>query len=531
MPSLKELDDPKKYPPLDPARFDISHDVPVFDEHCDEEPLRDEVTGDIILDEQGNPKTRQIRYSRDVLESIAENLNRRIRDTADYTALSIEHTPTPEQRANGIKGQEVVGFAGPYYVAPWGKENPRPTIYARNWATFKEDTAKASKYPRRSVELWAERNIHDRYFDPISLLGAVTPRRDLGLHYSRVNEGRPVPVYRYDACFASGTNTFMPSAGDDAKKKRYENHETPETDAMSIDESDIQRITEAVMQSAPMQWVAQQMAAEQAKGTPTEAAAPPAPEAGAPGAAPPAADPAAPAAPPAHKPHTPPPGHEAPGASQPGKDAPDAAPPGVPKKRFEKSDEQSAPVAGEAIADEPTLEDAAALVAEATGTAAAEPEPELETVGAAPPVWNYSREQADKIRYAQIERENRTMRAELDKANKLAEQARSEARFVKRYSQVESLAQEFLLDPERELQRAEVMDDAQWEDHLGAIKQYRRNPVGRAPLPVAEAEAVAVDGNDLHARVRTKIDRYSREGKRFTYQEVLDETKKEMAAK
>jgi hypothetical protein len=212
---------------LDPARFEIVHDVPIFDEHEVEEPAHDE-NGRVV-------GTKKLKYTRRVLEAIAKNMNKRIEDTGDYTALCLGHTPTPEQRKLGHPQPPLVGFAGPYFVGTIGEKKKRYAIIAKNWAIFRDEVDRVRKHPRRSVEVWREENPLDRYIEPIALLGAETPRRDLGLSYSRIHEG--VQVQRYTAMAPSANNTYIPGAG---KKKKsvarceedededYEHSEDPE---------------------------------------------------------------------------------------------------------------------------------------------------------------------------------------------------------------------------------------------------------------------------------------------------------------
>ncbi len=190
---------------LDPSRFEISHDIPIFDEHEVEEPQ---------YDAEGNRVgTKKLRYTRKVLQAMAENMNRRIADTGDLTALCLGHTPTPEQRRAGVSQPPLVGFAGPFYVGTIGNEKPRAAIIAKDWGIYRDEADKVRKFPRRSVEVWREPDPMDRYIEPIALLGAEVPRRDLGLAYSRVHSG--VAVERYTAMAPSGTNTFIPGGGDD----------------------------------------------------------------------------------------------------------------------------------------------------------------------------------------------------------------------------------------------------------------------------------------------------------------------------
>ncbi len=443
-----ELHSPDVYPPLDASKFDIVHDVAVFDAHEDVEAERDE-QGRIIRDSEGQARSKKIRYTRDVLESIAENLNRRIRDTGDYTAICLGHTPTPEERRAGAKPQPAVGFAGPYYVGEFGGDS-RPVIYAKNWAIFKDDADLARKHPRRSVEVWAEPNLHDRIFDPIALLGAETPRRDLGILYSRVNTGRP--VIRYSAVFASGGNTFVPGA--DVKERQ----QAPETkDHSMITDEDLQKIIAGVSNTAEMQFVRQMMEAEKAKGDPTPEA-PATPEQ----FAEPEADDHLPA---------------------------DVLPEGTPKERNSEAE--------------------------------MDPEKEKEL---------YRRREADRIRYSKIESDIKRVADENAQLRARVEASEVENRRVKRYSMVESLASEYLLDPAEELKRADTFDDTRWEEHVGLIKtRYARNPVGRPMLPSGEVSQPADKKADArNAKVREKIEHYSKNNIHKAYHEIEAEVDKEL---
>lgn len=210
--SRMRADEPDHIPlrtALDPARFEIVHDVPIFDEHEVDEPAHDE-NGKVV-------GLRKLKYTRRVLESIAKNMNKRIEDTGDYTALCLGHTPTPEQRKAGLPQPPLVGFAGPYFVGTIGEKKKRYAIIAKNWAIFRDEVDRVRKHPRRSVEVWREENPMDRYIEPIALLGAETPRRDLGLAYSRIHEG--VQVERYTAMAPSANNTHVPGVGGKKKSK------------------------------------------------------------------------------------------------------------------------------------------------------------------------------------------------------------------------------------------------------------------------------------------------------------------------
>jgi hypothetical protein len=138
------------------SKFIIKRNVPLLDAH----PLKGE-DGKVVLDLNTNH-----------LQAIADRANRRIRDTGDLAPIVIGHTTDdgPEE------GQpEIVGWAQHFTVRRLGKTN-RQAVCA-DFLLYRHKRGKIRKYPRRSVELWLE----DMTIDPISLLGATTPDRDLGL--------------------------------------------------------------------------------------------------------------------------------------------------------------------------------------------------------------------------------------------------------------------------------------------------------------------------------------------------------------
>ncbi len=106
------------------------------------------------------------------LAKMADAQNQRIVGRNDATPIILGHTEDHKDEANQ---PPIVGLATRFHVGrlPDGKS----AVFARPWAapgqveTFR-------KHPRRSVELWLDPDA----IDPIALLGATTPRRDLGLH-------------------------------------------------------------------------------------------------------------------------------------------------------------------------------------------------------------------------------------------------------------------------------------------------------------------------------------------------------------
>lgn len=147
-----EFDNPQKWV-TQPA-------VPLLDEH-------------IMSNDDGRPIAT---VDRRALEQIAENNNRRVRETGDPATLILGHTSddprAPEKPAKG--------FVVNYRVLPY-KRDPRTgqVIYAIH-GDFKvrpKNAAILEEYPRRSVELWW----HKKELDPIALLGGTSPERDLSV--------------------------------------------------------------------------------------------------------------------------------------------------------------------------------------------------------------------------------------------------------------------------------------------------------------------------------------------------------------
>lgn len=134
--------------------FVIVDNVPVFDQHDE--------------------------YDEAILQKIVDNNNRRIADTSDACPLVIGHTDPdlPEDQQ-----PEVVGYATNFRLSTIGKLNPRRCIVA-TFKFLRDKWEKAKQFPRRSVELWKD----ELFFDPISLLGASTPKRDLSIVYAKPGE-------------------------------------------------------------------------------------------------------------------------------------------------------------------------------------------------------------------------------------------------------------------------------------------------------------------------------------------------------
>lgn len=397
-------------------RFVHARDVPAFTEHS-------------YVDRKGRDQT----YDLDALLAVCDRCNYRIADTGNFAALSEGHTPTVEQVTAGVKPPPILGFSGPFRIGMIGNKNPRWTIF-EDEHYLRDDMDKVRRLPTRSPEVWLKENMADRFMDPIAMLGAETPRLDMGIRFARAESGEECE--KYAACMAGANTSFVPELTGGKEKARYEEPETPgaepnqETAVMAMQPEDIKQIVDAVMATDVMQFCKAMMiskANEQPEAPPAAPAAPVAqmgePEVpGAPPAAP-GDDPAAPPAPDAETPPADAPGGDAPiPADAPGGDPP-AAEGDDPEKKKDKY----------AMA--------------------------LQTI-------------EEKARYARIEQEATALRKEVD-------QIKAEKRETERYSKLNDLRRDYSLDIEKEKARVKGMTDAQFVDHLTCIvENYSRIPIG-----------------------------------------------------
>ena len=195
-------------PPAEIDKFEVLHDVPLFDEHIGEDGVY---------------------YDEGLLRRIAQNNNDRINDTGDYVPIAGWHT---DEENDPEKDPPVVGYAGPFYVASFGNDKPRPCIYAKDYYLYKDAKALWRRRPRRSVEMWPEDKPENRFFDPIALLGAETPKRDLGmaLTYGKSAGTRKI---RYSmgsqATAPAAGNTFVPGTGDRERRRNMKDGDMDQT--------------------------------------------------------------------------------------------------------------------------------------------------------------------------------------------------------------------------------------------------------------------------------------------------------------
>lgn len=177
-----------------------------------------------VFDEHELPPTptrKGVKVDAIRLQRIADNSNRRVKETEKTGIPSvIGHTDDEKPESEQPK---IVGFWKDFTVEPLFNTG-RKALWANHYV-YKSKLDEVRNYPRRSVEFWANRD----EIDPISLLGATTPERDLGLMlYEKTDDDKP---YYY-----SLENSLM---ADETKS------EGPEMD----------KLVAAVMQSAPMQQI------------------------------------------------------------------------------------------------------------------------------------------------------------------------------------------------------------------------------------------------------------------------------------
>lgn len=114
-----------------------------------------------------------VKFDRQRLERFADTQNRRVAESQDATPIIVGHT----KRGKNEKDQpKIAGLATRFVVAPFYNTGTYG-LQAVPWSKA-ENVQDFSDHPRRSAEVWT----HPDLIDPISLLGATTPRLDLGLH-------------------------------------------------------------------------------------------------------------------------------------------------------------------------------------------------------------------------------------------------------------------------------------------------------------------------------------------------------------
>jgi hypothetical protein len=228
--------------------FVLMENIPVFAEH-----------------ETTARNGRKLRFRREELEAIVERCNRRIRETGDYAAITIGHTPEPGE---GHDQPPVVGFAGPFRLGLLGEpgQRQRYAILA-DMHVYIDKADVLKEHPRRSPELWLEDDYDQMYLDPISLI-SEPPRLDMGLLYSASHNGRLCE--KYAAAGPSAMSVFIPSFN--AGKKRYA-ADPPNTQGnaiMALSPDDVRSIVDALEQLDWVQFVKGMMEEKEGAGAAPE---------------------------------------------------------------------------------------------------------------------------------------------------------------------------------------------------------------------------------------------------------------------
>lgn len=128
-----------------------------------------------LLDEhelKATPNRKEIKVNAARLQRIADNGNKRYKNTGDMIPSVIGHTNDDATESNQ---PPIVGFWKNLGVEPLF-DTGKKAVWADHFV-YKSKIDLVKKYPRRSVEFWSNRD----EIDPVSLLGATTPERDLGL--------------------------------------------------------------------------------------------------------------------------------------------------------------------------------------------------------------------------------------------------------------------------------------------------------------------------------------------------------------
>lgn len=189
---------------------------------------------------------RQIKFGRAELQAVADRCNQRIAETGDFAAITVGHTPSPEERAAGSPEPPVVGFAGPFRLGRLGHGSSISYAILADFHVRNEYRKEIAANPRRSPELWLEDRYEDMFLDPIALLAGQAPRLDLGLLYSAQRNGRELVKYAGPA-MASPTSTFIPSQDYAAGSKP-----DTETEKMALTPDEVGQIVDAIEQ---LDWV------------------------------------------------------------------------------------------------------------------------------------------------------------------------------------------------------------------------------------------------------------------------------------
>jgi hypothetical protein len=393
------------------------HDVAMFHEH--EVPEQD-------IDGKKIPAQK---YGREELAEMVEGMNERILDHDEFSPITRGHTSQkPGSKEGDRQMPEVLGFAGPYKLGMIGRKNPR-------WAIFGEEYHMADAVPElkkrvgRSPEVWRYARMRDRFFYPIATLGEEMPRLNLPpAHYSRRSaDESPVFVECYQATFPGGANAFVPlfNASSDGRKpmaNQYSAGAQGSGSGTPLIGMTLEELMEAWLETQPMQFVFGLMRQSGQSGQPNPAI---------PNQIPP--DPNAVAVPPAG------------GAPATGGDP-------------------SAPTATPSSAGNP---------------AAASPQsPGVPPMNDQKNKDNYSRVTFEALQEQLVLSRNTILELnqKLQEANSRISEINAEKTRLDRYSRLEKLKADYLLNPEKELERTASYSPEQFDAHCQIITDsYQRS--------------------------------------------------------
>ena len=246
-------------------KFHIVENVPVFAEHT-------------TTAKDG--RTLEFNYVN--LKKVCDCCNRRIQSRGNFATIIIGHSPDPALvRAGKLKNPPAVGFAGPFRMGLLGFGPDQVWAILARMRFFLKSWPEAQQYPNRSPELWLMPSYDEMFLDPIALLGAETPRLDLGLMYSamlHVDGRSPVMVEKYSAVSPSATSVVVPShlsptGGHHANEHRTLQYQGEDPMAGSTDEI-VQAVVTGLEALDWVQWVKSKMQAEQAPAAMGSAPAP-----------------------------------------------------------------------------------------------------------------------------------------------------------------------------------------------------------------------------------------------------------------
>ena len=434
-PSAREELARNRYPDDEFVRV---RDVPVFTEHE-------------YVDRHG----RTQKYGLAEMKAVCDRCNYRIDNTGNFAVLTEGHTPTKEQLAAGVPMPAVLGYAGPFRLGMVGNVDPK-------WAILQDEhhhrdvAERIRRMPTRSPEVWLTEKMNERFMDPIALLGAETPRLDMGMRYARTDDGQEVERYAAAGVvsFPSAASTFVPgmTGGSGHPKEQPEKERNSMADTgspiASLSDEDIAKIVGGIMQTDVMQWCKQQM--EQAM---------------------------------------------AGGDSEMGDDGMGDMGPGAPGMNDGDADNMPG---GEALNDND-----ADNVGQPPAPAPQAPPPTPNPTMAQPQDDKKDKYSsiAEKERYAKLEAEKAELEAKLAEIQK--EKDRSE-----RYAKLHELRMTHAFDVEKEIERVSDYSESQFLKHCEAIvENYSRIPIGatiHVPPAIAEREMKTQQEREQYSRKVTE---------------------------